>query len=67
MSDEAKEPFETFNRFIVAAKGDAVMVMNPPVQPMTLEEALNLCAWVFTLSGATREDLLHAIDAVENT
>jgi len=61
------EPFDTFNKFFVAAQADKIVLLNPPRAPLTKNDALNLAAWLVCLSMATPDEWQEAIEAVEST
>lgn len=46
---------DTCNRFLVAATGSHVLMMVPPREPMTPDEALTLAAWLFAVAGGDRQ------------
>lgn len=55
------------NKFLVAVRGDdQVLVLNPPVGPITKADALNLAAWLVALADddperATFNELLNEV------
>jgi hypothetical protein len=63
---EPSPKIDTTNKFVVCVKRDHVAILNPPTF-MTKEEALNLAAYLVTLSFASREEFLAVLDAVEST
>ena len=55
------------NTFLVAVRGeDELIVLSPPLKPITADEALNLAAWLVALidDGPRRfEVVLHEVQA----
>ena len=60
------EDIDTFNKFMVAVRGEQVLLLRPPLAPMTKVDALNLAAWLVAV--ADDEDTFDAVlAAVKNT
>lgn len=69
-------PIDTLNRYMVAANSKGVMILKPPVAPMSGEAALTLAAWLVALAPVAdldsneqdaRTRFLEILTAVENT
>ena len=60
------EDIDTMNKFMVAVRGEQVLLLRPPLAPMTKADALNLAAWLVAI--ADDEDTFDAVlAAVKNT
>ena len=57
---------DTTNRFLVSARGDEVLVLNPPRTGISRDDALNLAAWLVALAGGG-EKFAAVLRAVEAT
>ncbi len=56
-----------FNKFLVSTTtNNRVLMMNPPLGPISEEDALLLAAWLVALSGGM-EKFQPVLDAVERT
>lgn len=61
---------DTTNYFLVSARGDAVIVMSPPRQRLTADEAFTFAAWLVAVAqcaGGTGDRFDAIRSAVENT
>ena len=57
---------DTRNRFLVGAQGDKINILNPPVGPITREDALLFAAWLVAIADV--DDIFaHTLEAVEST
>lgn len=57
---------DTFNKFLVAAQGDAMVFLRPVPQRLTHQDALLLAAYLVAMVGDD-EQWLKTLAAVENT
>jgi hypothetical protein len=62
---------DTFNRFMVGVRGERIVVLRPPVAPMTADEALTLAAHLVALAdyyedgkGSRFEQIREAVEGV---
>jgi hypothetical protein len=53
--------------FMVAAHGENIVVMRPPVAPITRDQALNLAAWLVALADPLGEQFAKVLKAVQST
>lgn len=53
--------------FMVAMQGDKIVIMRPPTRPLTIDEALNLAAWLVALSDPLGERFNKMLQAVLST
>ena len=60
---------DTMNHYFVGSTGDRLRIMNLPglAQGLEKDKALNLAAYLVSMSGATREEFEAVLDAIENT
>ena len=63
---EAREDYEMENRFMVAARGDNIVILRP-ARELTRDDALNLAAWLLVLAGTTPEEREKAVAVIEET
>lgn len=56
---------DTTNKFFVAARGDGVLVMSPPVRAIDKQDALLLAAYLVAMSMATEEEFAAVLAAVQ--
>jgi len=42
---------DTANKFMVGVRGDHIVVLNPPREPITNADALNLAAYIVSCVG----------------
>jgi len=63
---DAPDELDTANRFLVGKLGDKLRVLALFNRPLTQAEALNLAAWLVTLSGVDRVEFFRLLDAVQN-
>lgn len=45
----AGPPVDTSNHFVVGARGDHIVILNPPLRAMSKDEAINLLCWMRAL------------------
>ena len=58
---------DTFNKFIVARRGDHIVILNQPLNHnYDVEEALLLAAWLVVIAG-DNEKWKEILKAVEST
>lgn len=55
------------NYRLVTTKGKKVVVMVPPVEPMTKDEALSFAAWLVTMAHPQKGEFEKYLDAVQNS
>lgn len=60
-------PIDTTNLFLVAAHGDGIIIMNPPIGKLTNEQSLNLAAWLVAMGDPTGTRFTDVLTAVQNT
>lgn len=58
---------ETINRFLVAGQGQQVLVMRPPLGPITKDDALILAAWLVAIAEDGEHKFQPVLDAVLDT
>jgi hypothetical protein len=63
----AESDIDTANRFMVACQGDLVIVMAPPMLPMTRDFALNLAAYLVCMADPLGERFAQVLKAVQST
>jgi hypothetical protein len=65
---EAHRP-DTTNRFMVAGQSGRLVILNMRAvgEGLSLDDALNLAAWLVALSEYDRSELLELLDAIEAT
>jgi len=57
---------DTFNKFMVAMKDDKIVMIRPPLQPITKEEALLLAAWIVALAEDNEDEFQQVLDAIRS-
>lgn len=58
---------DTTNRFMVAARGNGeLVIMMPPLAPLSTEDALTLAAWIVAVTGED-ERFAAILAAVQST
>jgi hypothetical protein len=59
------EMIETFNKFLVAANGSGILIMNPPRGVISNDDALLLAAYIVSMADHSAsndfEDILKAV------
>jgi hypothetical protein len=45
------EKIVPFNHFVVSSSGSDIRILNPPMRPITYDEALNLAAYLVASAG----------------
>lgn len=64
MDDE----IDATNEHMVSVNGKGeILLLNPPVAPLTRERALVLAAWIVTLCDPAGKSFSEYTDAVQNT
>lgn len=58
--------FDTTNHGVVSAKGDRVIILNPPHHAMEKDEALVFAAWIVAIADPTGERFRQVLDAVQS-
>ncbi len=63
-----EEEIDTLNRFLVGARGvegEEIVILRPPLAPMSVDEALTLAAWLVAITGdeIRFEKILSAVKA----
>jgi len=60
---------DTTNDFLVSMRrgGEEILLLYPPVTPMTREEALRLAAWLVAIADFEGERFPAVLEAVLNT
>lgn len=63
------ENYDTFNKFLVGLQNDNIVILNlgPLPHRVSKESALNLAAYLVTLAGASDEEFLLWLRAVQST
>lgn len=51
MDKVSKPEINTANSFLVHERGEGIALMNPPLIPISKEQALNLAAWLVVIVG----------------
>jgi len=57
---------DTFNKHMVGAQGDNIVIMMPPRGPMSKEEALIFAAWIVSLATYDDAEFQKALEAVRS-
>jgi len=58
---------DTTNKFIVALKGEEVLIIAPPHTPLSKADALLLAAWLVALAEEDEGEFAAVLAAVQNT
>jgi hypothetical protein len=61
------DPIDTGNYFLITAQGENVLIMRPPMRPITREQALNMAAFLVAIADPTRERFEQVLTAVCST
>lgn len=58
---------DTTNKFLVGGNVGGIMILMPPRDRLTQEEALVFAAWIVAMADPTGEKFAEALDAVTST
>ena len=54
------------NEWFVSVQGDAILIMRPPVGPISKRQALELAAWIVALADPLGKDFEKVREQVES-
>jgi hypothetical protein len=64
MADEKK--IDTFNKFLVGLRGETIVIVSPPLAPLSVDDALLLAAYLVVMADPDGEKFEAVKAAVEN-
>lgn len=68
-SDTERMDLDTFNKFLVAAQGDRLVILRQPIPPLDRTDALTLAAWLVVMGDrqADHADFVRLVEEIENS
>ncbi len=67
MDEKIVDMVDTMNDSLVSVRGDKILMLNPPIYPMTKETAMRVAAWLVVLSDDDGTRFEKILAAVKNT
>lgn len=58
---------DVLNKYLVAVRGDNIVVLNPSMKEMTRNEALVFAAWLVVIAEDSHHKFSNALSAVKNS
>lgn len=66
----SQEAIDTFNEFMVTLVHEKVVMLRPPILPLSKEQSFRLVGWILAMTCWSVEDkaqFARVLEAIENT
>lgn len=57
---------DTTNKFVVAAAGERIVILNPPYLDMTHDDALNLAAYLVSMAYKSKYKFADILERIQS-